>query len=65
MTGNLCPTLQLAEDILWKRLPSNAMIISALQERYLKHENSLPDMRRLLAQLGHAVLLECHFGQPY
>lgn len=65
MSGNLCPTLQLAEDILWKRLPSNAMIISALHERYLKHENSLPDMRRLLAQLGYAVLLECHFGQQY
>lgn len=44
-----------AEDILWRRLPSNAAVIRDLEARRLCNEQSLPEMRALLAVLGYGV----------
>lgn len=46
---------QLAEEILWTRLPSNAAVLESLERRRCKHQESLPEMRALLARLGHKV----------
>ena len=48
-------TGQLAEEILWTRIPSNAAVLASLEARRLRNEHSIPEMRHLLSILGHAV----------
>jgi hypothetical protein len=47
--------IALAEEILWKRVPSNTAVLTSLEEQKLKHSDSIPEMRQLLKTLGHQV----------
>lgn len=43
--------IRTCEDILWRRLPSNATIVSNLENRLLRNETSIPEMNHLLSLL--------------